>query len=434
MTSETASSRDQGRLRRRPTAEAARYFDAVELALTAALVAMLVALSALLWVGVAGIVILWLLRWRLHGRLLRPAPANWLVLPFLALLPLTLWVSLTPDASRTQVAYLFAGVAVYVVIVNWTLGEMRLWWLLASLLTVLVLAALASPFLVEQSGTPVFPWLPAAVVAVARKFPERINPNVLSGTTATLLPVCLALIVRPLGNEPRRRWVLRVLGLAAAALILGLVFVMQARGVWLALAAVAVVGVCVRWPKVLQTLPLWVAAGWVVFAQGWFQRLAFVTLGDGALGGFSSREEIWTRAAQAVMDFPLTGMGMGAWERVGPLLYPYTNIGFATTVPHAHNLFLQVGVDLGLPGLVLFLAMLGINLWMGWHAYSAHRRRNNPALAALSLAVFLGLLLAITHGMVDAVTWGTKPAILTWTLYGLGAVLFLGAEEAAATA
>src|SRR5438477_7439531 len=76
-----------------------------------------------------------------------------------------------------------------------------------------------------------------------------------------------------------------------------------------------------------------------------------------SVGDFAVRVEIWSRALQVIHDFPLTGIGMGAFRTAVPALYPYV-ISDPEKVHHAHNLYLQIGADLGLPGLAAFGALI----------------------------------------------------------------------------
>ena len=81
----------------------------------------------------------------------------------------------------------------------------------------------------------------------------------------------------------------------------------------------------------------------------------------GSLRTLGGRAEIWSRALYVIEDFPLTGMGMNTFRRVMPVLYPTTPIGsndaLIEDVGHAHNHLLQAALDLGLPGLIAYLAI-----------------------------------------------------------------------------
>jgi len=136
------------------------------------------------------------------------------------------------------------------------------------------------------------------------------------------------------------------------------------------------------------------------------------------LGGLDGRLEVWSRAIYMLQDFPFTGIGMGTFKQVANAMYPFFLAGPNADVPHAHNLFLQVGVDLGLPGLVAYLALL---LVTAWSLIMVLRR---PAsFRWLAAGLLCSLVALCVHGLLDAATWGTRPAILSWAIFGLAAAM-----------
>lgn len=90
---------------------------------------------------------------------------------------------------------------------------------------------------------------------------------------------------------------------------------------------------------------------------------------DATFGGLEQRVEIWSRAIYMVQDFSFTGVGMGAsFGRVADLLYPFF-LAPPGQIPHAHNLYLQVAVDLGIPGRPAWLAVLFTVMVAAWQVY-----------------------------------------------------------------
>ncbi|HET90372.1 MAG TPA: hypothetical protein ENN99_06495 [Chloroflexi bacterium] len=133
----------------------------------------------------------------------------------------------------------------------------------------------------------------------------------------------------------------------------------------------------------------------------------------------------------AVQDFPFTGLGLGTFERVVAVLYPLF-LNPAGTVPHAHNLFLQVAVDLGLPGLIAYLALLGLTFYCAFSARRVFRRRGEAGLDGLSAGCIAALVGMGVHGLIDAAAWGRiKLAFIPWIVIGLAAALYGLAEETA---
>jgi putative inorganic carbon (HCO3(-)) transporter len=129
---------------------------------------------------------------------------------------------------------------------------------------------------------------------------------------------------------------------------------------------------------------------------------------------FEGRVEIWSRALFAIHDFPLTGVGLGAFRRVVTLVYPPFLVGLDHDIAHAHNIFLQMAVDLGIPGLVAYVALLIVVCWVAWRKLHTGGQDRWIALGVLSGVVGLH-----AFGLADALALGSKPAFLFWAMLGL---------------
>lgn len=127
---------------------------------------------------------------------------------------------------------------------------------------------------------------------------------------------------------------------------------------------------------------------------------------------FSGRVEIWSRALYAIQDFPFTGCGLGTLRKVVPVLYPLFSVSPNRDIAHAHNIFLQTATDVGLPGLVAYLALLGIATVVAWQAESY---KGLPLLGAL-VALHI-------YGLTDAIALGSKPGVVWWLALGLLAAM-----------
>ena len=153
-----------------------------------------------------------------------------------------------------------------------------------------------------------------------------------------------------------------------------------------------------RRPKAARVVvPLVVIAALVgAGLVGWDRVADELTTGD-VTSGLDGRLEIWSRALYAIQDFPFTGLGFGTFEQVVAVLYPLF-LNPAGTVPHAHNLFLQVAVDLGLPGLVAYLAVLGLTFASAFSSHDTLRRRGDGGLAGLCAGCIAALAGMISRG------------------------------------
>jgi O-antigen ligase len=128
-----------------------------------------------------------------------------------------------------------------------------------------------------------------------------------------------------------------------------------------------------------------------------------------------------------IQDFPFTGIGMGTFGSVAQTLYPFFGTNANVFVPHAHNNLLTVAVDLGIPGLVLYVALLSC---FAFTARNAYQRVDKP-LRMLIVGLACGMLAHQVFGITDAFMLGTKLGVVLWVFFGLVAALYMNREKLA---
>jgi putative inorganic carbon (HCO3(-)) transporter len=266
-----------------------------------------------------------------------------------------------------------------------------------------------------------------------------IHPNELAGTLLWVVPVILlaglALMTEPdwftsktVKGKPRFN---QFSGWAAFLIITFLVtmtvlVLSQSRGGYLAIAfsGLILVVLILRGPArwwVIGLLAADAITGVILIQQfGWETILNQVVdklpIGTSAfsLETLNGRVEIWSRAIWAIQDVPLTGLGMNVFRSAIFLLYPTFQISAGFNLGHAHNELLQAALDLGLPGLIGFLA-----LYIGAIGMLIPAIRSSGAWRFLALGLFGGLLAHFVFGIIDAVALGAKPGFLFWWLLGM---------------
>ncbi len=127
-----------------------------------------------------------------------------------------------------------------------------------------------------------------------------------------------------------------------------------------------------------------------------------------------------------VQDFPFTGIGLGTYNNVAHALYPFFIAAPDEVVAHAHNNLLEVAVDVGIPGLIAYVALrTGFVVC----AVRAYRAVDDASARALIAGLGFGMLAHQTFGLTDAFILGTKPGVLMWVYFALAAVSFARREE-----
>jgi putative inorganic carbon (HCO3(-)) transporter len=371
----------------------------------------------------------WLLRWVARGKPTLRTPGDWGRLGLLLMLPVSLWATALPERTLLEALRLLSGVILFYSLANAQKPERlagRLGAVLGLLGVGLGLFALAEVdwgLIADKLS-----FMPAAARELLHALPQAaggVHPNVLAGALVILIPFAASGLLNGKG-------VRAVLWGFVSLFLLGVLALTQSRGAYLACAAGLAMLVTLRFPRWGWTLGAAMALGlaaWAALDGSSLARLVAGSTGS-AEGSLLGREEIWRRALMMIRDFPLTGVGMGSFGPAADALYPFYSYK-SGVVNHAHNLYLQVAVDLGLPGLAFWLASFLGAVGSAWAVYRRGRMVGLYGLGPALLAAYTGMAV---HGMVDAVTWGTRPAMIVWGLWGAGALVWRAAHDGAGIA
>lgn len=395
----------------------------------------------------------WLSHFLSAGRFITRTPLDLPILCLLLTVPLSLYASASFATSLPRLTGLLFGIALYYSLLRLSADAQRFpvavgFWLLSAFsIAVLGLFGtdwVTSKFSVLNGLTNLLPHL---VSGLGSRSERGLHPNVIGGTLALFItPLLSALWVRrarkaeaqPM-SERRGRWRAwlypdqptgRMVWLAALLVLGGLLLLTQSRSALFGVAVALVFYGAVRSKALRWLAVLGMAASLVALIAIGPNRVGEALLGTGGVSAvgsldFPGRQEVWSRALYALQDFPFTGVGLGQFEAVVRLFYPLFLIGPDTEVPHAHNIYLQVGVDFGIGGLVAYVAMLVAVLLMAVRAY----RSLPPSLPRrLLLGFACGLLAFQLFGLSDAVAVGTKPAFEWWLTLSLIGGLYLQAR------
>ena len=421
-----------------------RWVTAVEWLVLAALLPLVLLPSPVRAAALLVIPLVWLARWGATGHLVPPTPVDWSLLGLLLMALVSEYATYDMANSLGKLMGLVYGVAVFYAVVQWVGGApRRLWWGVAVLYAAVLGLAGASLVLFGWMGSvPGLAGLQALVPAQAAALVPAggaVNPNEVAGALLWLLPLAALLagtaVFRFRSLARRFHWwgaALLVLLLAGTAVgLLGVLVLTRSRGALLGMAAalvlMGVVGLTAVSRKLAAAL---VVGGLALLAAGVMvvgpERVTAVVAAQAGLDSgdplntLAGREEIWSRAIYGLQDFPFTGMGMNNFRQVVHILYPLFLVSPDTDIAHAHNHWLQAGLDLGIPGMIAYMA-----LWLGlaWMLWQAWRQARDGWLRALALG-FAGCLAAyFVYGLVDTVALGARPGFVFWGLVGLIAAL-----------
>jgi putative inorganic carbon (HCO3(-)) transporter len=377
--------------------------------------------------GLILILFLWLVRWAARGHVTVHTPMDIPILGLVITLPISLYASVNMQLSFPKLTGVILGVAAFYSIVN-TAQTRRDIWLITGLLLlggvgISILSLVGTDWAAKfPTLASIYKHLPQLIRGVTRSPGGGFHPNEVGGTLILFIPLALSLLLAMVHS----RWFLTA-SLSLILLITLLTFVLtQSRSAFLGLgvALIALGAIKNRWLRLIFGLIAVVSIGviWHVGIERVGHLLLDVSEETVAVGTltFAGRMEVWQRAVYMIQDFPYTGIGLNTFDLVANVMYPFFLIGPEAQVIHAHNNFLQVGVDLGIPGLVAYLSLLTAFVLMAWRVY---RYSNDGALQALAVGLLCGMLAHQVYGLTDAITLGAKPGVVLWAMMGLMAAI-----------
>ncbi len=371
----------------------------------------------------------WLCRRIAKGSFTVRTYLNLPILGLLAMLPVSLYASAELSLSFPIVYKMITEIAVFYGIVNGLRSLKQIRGLTGLTLggsagiSLLTLLSTKWPASKVFSLPQIYKHMPQVIIPQLTKV--GFSPNIAGGVLAMLFPLTLSFFLW--GS----RGILKLaLGLSLLVTAFAL-FLTQSRGAWIGLA-VALLTMAVLWNRwLLLGIPLSAVLAFIVIHRFGLEAVANFVLITESAPTAASRFEIWQRAIYMLQDFPYTGIGLGTFSRVGPLLYPYFLAGPNAYIPHAHNIFLQAGVDLGIPGLVAFIGVLVAFVFTAWETLQLSK---NSDLEPLAMGLFGGFIVYLVHGLFDSITAvSIKAGIIVWALLGLTTALWASLKATSQT-
>ena len=102
---------------------------------------------------------------------------------------------------------------------------------------------------------------------------------------------------------------------------------------------------------ILLALVLLLCLGGILYTYEQESLSRYLRVYDSLDVTLSGRWEIWQTAVQIARDHPVAGIGFYTWTAT----YPEYGLGFWKTVDNPHNLLLNMAVEQGIPGAILYL-------------------------------------------------------------------------------
>ena len=146
-----------------------------------------------------------------------------------------------------------------------------------------------------------------------------------------------------------------------------------------------------RWMPALSAILLIATVGWLATTP----LSSESALRSSAQSSVQSREEILRTSVKATADFMPLGSGIGSFQRVYALYEDHDRLDPTTYVNHAHNDYVELALETGVPGLIvlaLFLVWWARAAWQAWRPVDPDPYARAASVASAAILV---------HSLVD---------------------------------
>jgi len=382
------------------------------------------------------------------GRLSFSTPIEVSILGLLLLLPVGLALSHNPALSLVKIHGILLSVTFFFIILNLIKNLKQVKWTILALVAMAFFLSLISFFGANwPAGDSSLPSRILAVlpfpVAVIQKLTSSggIHVNTIGGTLALFLPLLISLIFdkgafkRAFLRKNRRarstELIYKIVISICTILVVFILIMTQSRGAMLG----SVVGIYLLmvWKnkRFLILIPLALLVFFIamlVFADGDPARflLKLDTYSNPSGDTLQTRIEYWKNTIYLIQDFPITGTGIGTYGKVFHDIYPFAT-PLATVRPlfYAHNMYLAVAADMGLPALVLYLALFSGFFCMVFYTV----RQSRSVVKTLLRGLVCGMAAHMVYGLMDNYMLGEKLGVSVWIFFGIGTAVYLNRDN-----
>ena len=145
----------------------------------------------------------------------------------------------------------------------------------------------------------------------------------------------------------------------------------------------------------------------------------FISIGNLQDTSTAYRLSIWLGSLKIIRDFWPSGIGLGseAFTRI----YPRYALSGAAYALHAHNIYIQLIVEMGIIGFMAFIILL---VMYYKKILSSYYKAQNYYLSTLMVGLCSGLTGYLFQGLVDNIWYNYRVVFIFWIFISLGIIAY----------
>lgn len=360
--------------------------------------------------AIAALLLLYFIRTIVEGRTgFQTAAFNVFLVLFIICVFLGEVFSIMPGNSLRFFGYYLTGFMMVLLLVVTLRTKKEITELLAVALAGLTIAGLYGiyQYIIKVPVNPAWVDTTLNQGSMTRVFSFFNNPNDFAEVILIFVPFYFAMTFNA------KHTLTKLLYLAMAIPPLLSILLTQARGAWIAIALAALVYVFFQEKRLIPVGILLAFAAVPFLPHTILMRLKSFNMADSS---FKTRIDVWQTVIPILKDYWFTGLGLGNDTLIRISKNYHIFVAKGSIPSHSHNLYLQLWLETGFPGIVAFLAFIFTTVKKSIRTLAHSEDKFVKNILIAGLASLTGLL---ANGVIEYVWFDRRVMLFFWASVGI---------------
>ena len=238
------------------------------------------------------------------------------------------------------------------------------------------------------------------------------NPNDFAAWIISMIPIVLGVLnffkSKVIVKNKSKKILLNLGVIFIVLILLSLVILTFTRGAWVAFILALGIMFCLSRNKltvgIIFLIFIAVCFGGPKIVKDRMSTLSFMRISQTT----GERIDLWKQTIEIIEEFPVVGIGLGNYMNVSGK--------FKVKGQYAHNSYLQLMAEVGIPCFIVFMLMLLVFYINNLKVFFKYR--NKDELCWVLLGFLIGLSAFLMHSAVDTFFFSVQLNMLMWYLMG----------------